>query len=237
MSPVVLPRVYPSDRLSIGQLVHNPLCPTSNPYISQAPARPSELTEVRVEVPYKSLVSVDRKGRLTPVLHSESTARNYNLISVEADEAVYRSLRNPRGAFDTLREDPSARKWIMHMARHRMPFYFVIGVQELHNAKLRSLGVKDGKHYTASANTITNGVLGIEIMKVQGRVGSSTEPHLIEDIYWSWSYHRLRPTATDDDRMLSIGLGSVLRPEEIEQFHYSDEDESEGSYASSDEED
>lgn len=54
-------------------------------------------------------------------------------------------------------------------------------------------------------------VIAVKLMEVRCRVGPSSEPHGVEDIGYEWSYHALE----DSDLQLSIGLGDVLRADEL----------------------
>lgn len=55
-------------------------------------------------------------------------------------------------------------------------------------------------------------ILAVELLKVKCRVGSSSEPHCVSDLDYSWSYHALDD---EDDIQLSIGLGKALETGEL----------------------
>lgn len=144
----------------------------------------------------------------------------------------YTSVKQPIRAFDALREDQSAQTYFRSMASRNRPLYYVTGIQKLKNPTLQRAVAKEGsltsveptaepklrlpmhmrRDSAMDINDASNeAVFGIQVRKVRCRVGSSEEPHPIDDIGYTWSYHKI----DQDGLQLAIGLGDVLKATEL----------------------
>lgn len=202
----------------------------------------------QIQPRYRDLVSLDRHGRLLASLSGKKLdpARE-DLLLVQADEMELKALQHPNKAFDAICQDPETQAWIREMAVRKQPLYFIVGVQELKNATFKRAVIKEGPLGTSVTeapvdakiripihvrrdssmditDSTTTGIYGVEVRKVQCRVGRSDEPHLLEDIEYSWNYHRIH-----EELQLSIGLGKALTIEELRLFSDTMSDEEEGS--------
>lgn len=174
---------------------------------------------------------------------------------VQAEQMSYTSLQRPSATFDELRRKTASQSFLRKAARHNQPLYFVTGIQKLKNPTFRKTVVKEGSIAEAPAapdtklrlpiharrdsaldleeQTSNDAVFGVELRKVRCRLGAPEEPHALEDIGYSWSYHKLDGR---DDLQLAIGYGDVLRAPELRALAgiVSDEDFTDDSYDSDD---
>jgi len=180
---------------------------------------------------------------------------------VQADEMEYRSLKHPNVAFDSLCQDPAAQQWMREMALRNQPLYFIVGLQELKNASFKHAAVNDGPSGLSAADapvgsqtalpiharrdssmdvtdTATSGIFGLEIRKVQCRIGRPDEPHSVEDINFTWNYLKVNAARWEEELQLSIGLGRALKPAELRRLAGVDDEDlaSDESYDYSDSE-
>src|SRR5436189_6357621 len=146
---VLLPKVFPSDLVSLGQLLRNPLAPNINSYANGcAMVTDADISKPDPEEPYSTMVSIDTRGRfdigLTKYLGVNFKARSTNLLSIEADKLVYHTLKNASDVFKRICAVEETKRWINDMVLNKAPCYFVIGIQELYNAKFKRAIIKDG---------------------------------------------------------------------------------------------
>jgi hypothetical protein len=255
---VLLPKVFPSDLVSLGQLLRNPLAPNINSYANGCSmVTDADVSMPNAEEPYSTMVSTDTRGRfdigLTKYLGVNFKARSTSLLSIEADKLVYRTLKNAPDVFKRICAVEETKRWINDMVLNKAPCYFVIGVQELHNAKFKRAILKDGgvgvyvtvpleatSHIPlhvkgelaadrfGSSVAAVNGVFGIQVQKLQCKIGPSGEPNLRSDVSWHWSYQRLKGTQQEEDKQLHIELGDVDLSELLELLKQDDEDDEDG---------
>ncbi|KAF2496824.1 hypothetical protein BU16DRAFT_560137 [Lophium mytilinum] len=251
----LLSQPLPPNTLSLGQLLPNPLSPSSGPFFSASTLGAQDLRKPHIQARYKDLVAFDDEGRLAASLSGRKVdPSRKDLVLLLADEMEYRSLQ-PNSAFDNICQDPAALSWMRSMAAQNQTLYFVVGLQELKNATFKSaviqegpLGVSVTEGPTAPKTSLplhvrrdssmditdssSTGVYGFEVRKVQCRLGRTDEPHLLEDLDLSWNYHR----TGDGDLQLSIGMSKALQAEELRLLAAAMEDASDASYNSSDSE-
>jgi hypothetical protein len=249
-----LPQPFPPNSLSLGQLLPNPLDPSSGPFFSASSLSAQDLREPHIQARYKDLVSFDEEGRLAASLSGRKVdPSRKDLLLLLADEMEYRGLRNPNSAFDAICQDPAAVNYLRDRAAHKQPLYFVVGIQQLKNATYRSAVIEQGPLGISVAeapeselslpihvrrdstmdisDSSATGVFGFEVRKVQCRLGRADEPHLLEDLDLSWNYHR----SSEDDSQLSVGMSKELQAEELRNLVAAMEDSSD-SYDASDSE-
>lgn len=228
MSPVlVLPTPLSSSSFALGQLLSDPLNTQS---ASFKPAVRLAYNKPTLQSHYKDIVSQDDKGHFISSL-GKTDSHNGNTICLNADEMSLTSLANPPAAFEALRRDSDTQSFLRKSALQHQPLYFVTGIQKLKNASYRHTSMKAGstaeaighqirlpmsvRHDSAEPESEEEDskelVFAVELMKVACRVGSKEEPHALEDVDYSWTYHAL-----DEPYMqLSIGLGKALQPKEL----------------------
>jgi len=89
-------------------------------------------------------------------------------------------------------------------------------------------------HHTGNNDAV---IIGLQLVKVKCRVGRSDEPHVLEDLDFRWTYHRL----DREGLQLAIGLGNKpLEPRELRQLAgivVCGEDSVDGSYEDEEEDD
>lgn len=247
-APVLLPAPLASDSLALGQLLVDPLNPESTSFISQT-ASPA-VSEPQLQSRYQDVIHHDDQGRFVSSLSGFSRLPTEdNLLLMQADQMSYTSLRNPDAAFDALRRDTSAQSFLRKMSAENKPLYYVVGIQKLNNPTFKRAVVKEGsvaeapsagdpKIHLPRQDSATDlkeknkdAVFGIDVRKVSCRVGSADEPHNLEDIDYSWSYHKL---GGPEELQLSIGLGKPLEANELRALAgiVSDDDFTDQSYES-----
>ncbi|ORY16412.1 hypothetical protein BCR34DRAFT_450678, partial [Clohesyomyces aquaticus] len=224
----LLPTPLASNTVTLGQLLSDPLDPSSESFISTSIRQ--VLREPSIQSRYKDLVSHDDEGRLVSSLSGRPLSPSQeNLLVIQADEMKYCSLKHPSASFDALSNDPAAQSWFRQMQNR--PLYYVVGVQQLKNPTFKRAVIREGSVAEASSDSkiripmhvrrdsamdfdapTNDGVYGLEVRKVKCRVGSRTEPHSLDDIGLSWSYHMLD---AEQDLQLSIGLGYALSAAEL----------------------
>lgn len=189
-----------------------------------------DLSEPFVQSKYRDIISLDRDSRLVTSLNGLKLGTTPgNILLVQADEMKYQSLKHPNVTFDSICQDPAAQQWIREMALRNQTFYFIVGLQELKNASFRHALANDGPSRTSTADAPTSftlpihtrcdssmevtdsarsGVFGLEVRKVQCRIGTPDEPHSVEDIDFTWNYLRANPASWEEGFQLSVGLDS-----------------------------
>ncbi|KAJ6124108.1 hypothetical protein N7471_011425 [Penicillium samsonianum] len=254
---VLLPKVFPKDLISLGQLIRNPLIPNVDTYTKCcAHVTDDDTTDPNPEEPYKTIVSTDTRGRfniaLTKYLGFKANAQSTNLLSIEAQKLEYRALKNASDVFKRICKDPDVKSWIGEMARYKAPCYFVIGIQVLHDAEFtRAIlrGGGGGGYVTVpleataqiplhiegelgadsfgSGSGKVNGVFGIEVQRLDFHTSSPQEPALKSDVSWHWSYQRVKGTQQEEDKILTIKLKDVEENELSQLIKQYDKDDDE----------
>src|ERR1700761_8659478 len=95
---VLLPKLFPTELVLLGQFLRNPLVPNANSYTKGcAKVADSDIVKGDPEEPYSTVVSTDIRGRfeiaLTKYLGQKLSSRSTNLISIQAEKLEYHSLR------------------------------------------------------------------------------------------------------------------------------------------------
>ncbi|KAF2011103.1 hypothetical protein BU24DRAFT_496225 [Aaosphaeria arxii CBS 175.79] len=225
---VLLPTPLAPNTLALGQLLVDPLDPSSTSFTSTStPA----LRKPEIQAQYRDVVTHDHEGHFISSISGDLSTLDSHLLMVQADEAEYSSVTSPSASFDALRQDPSARRFLRKMGQQNQPLYYVVGIQKLRNPTFKRAVLQDGtvaEAKNASDPKIrlpshmrrdsgmdveqSEAVVGVELMKVMCHVGSPNEPHALSDIGYSWSYHSAK---ADHDDQLSIGFGSPLSGAEL----------------------
>ena len=253
---ILLPKLFPTNLLTLGQFLPNPLCPTVNPFVTRsALLRPDDYTETQ-PTPYQALVPLDRKGRfsigLIRSLSLELSSRTAEFIHIKSGEHTYRTLRNSDAMFIRVCESSEARKWMEQMAVYKKPFYFVVGLQELKKATIQRAVLKRGdggeyftvpldanitvpthafgnlstKGFAMSESQKIEGIFGIEVRRVRCRVKNPGEPLLDEKISWKYTYQMVKGTQQGKEVEMCFGLDTLVGPEELVELRDKEEDDS-----------
>jgi hypothetical protein len=233
MAPVLLPTPLAVNSLNLGQLVADPLNPTSSSFLS--PTKPTS-TAPQIQRNYKDVISHDSSGHFISSLAGRSLSSHASLLLVQAEQMEYQSLQQPTAAFNSLQQDADAQNYLVQMAKRDRPLYYVTGLQKLKNPTFKRGVLKEGSFAEAKdddpklrmqmrlplhtrrdsamdvKDNSTDTVSGVEIRKVKCHVGSPAEPHLVDDIDYVWTYHKLD---TEGVEQLSIGLGKTLSAAEL----------------------
>ncbi len=251
MSPLlVLPIPLPSSSIALGQLVTDPLYGESP---SLKPTSVPAHKEAHVQSKYEDTVAHDDFGRFTSTrfisrLSGQPHYSHENLLLLNAEQMSHITIDRPAAVFDRLHQDPATRSFLRRMAFQNKPVYFVTGLQTLKKPTFKRAVVEHGLVAEAkkphnplprrvdSAQSLDgaaqseDSVLAVELMKVKCRIGSSSEPHSVEDLEYHWSYTRCDQ---NPDMQLSIGLGKALQATELRGLAgIHGDDDSDGAYSS-----
>lgn len=254
-SAVLLPKVFPPDIVSIGQLLRNPLIPNIDSCCTSIVSE-GDLSKAEPEKPYKTIVSVNKKGNfdvgLTRFLGINLSGKSANLLSIDAESMQYTALKNASEAFAKICHETGPKKWIEDMALNKTPFYLVTGLQHLEKAKFKRAILKSsgGGGYVelplevttqipvhikgnvsadslGSSEGTTSGIFGIEVCKVKVRVASPGEPVLGNEVSWAWSYQRVKGTQKEENKELRLELVSEVDVDGLKQLLEQDEADAE----------
>ena len=221
---LLLPTPLATNNLALGQLLSNPLDPTSPSFSSSSPLA----RHLDAQSGYQDVFSHDDEGHFVSSRSGHSLSSYDSLLSVQADRAETIRLQHPTQAFDNLRRDTAAQAFLRRAAIRHQPLYYVVGLRKLQNPIIKRANVENGSLAESNAKTpmpihtrhdsatdvtaSTDAVFGLEVQKVCCHVGSPSEPHSLSDIGYYWSYHTLD---ADHEQQLSIGLGKPLQAAEL----------------------
>src|ERR1051326_469207 len=138
----LLPKPLASDQLALGQFLTKPLHPEIDSFVSAVSSEVEELSDCFIYARYKDLFSLDRDGRFAQSYGAKFDLgkiwRQRNLLAVQAEQMISRTLENPIEAFEMICGDPETRNWILNMTKagHEQ-FFFVCGIKELKNARFK----------------------------------------------------------------------------------------------------
>jgi hypothetical protein len=247
-----LPKVFPSSLFSLGEFVSNPMEPTVYPFIPSTPT--GQVVEADPEKPYKTIVSLDKTGsislKLTRLIDFGLGGQSANLLSIEAEEMNYRTLKFPDQDFrNIVAASEEARKWMSEVALNAKTCYMVVGLQELKNARFKraKLAKAEGRAWVsvpleataqlpieagfkasatgmAIAEVVVNGVFGIEVRAIDLKTGKGGDPKLSDKISWKFSYERTKGPGHEEDSFLYAGLGPEPEVEAMEALQERDDD-------------
>ncbi|EPE37122.1 hypothetical protein GLAREA_09285 [Glarea lozoyensis ATCC 20868] len=255
LDTVLLPKVFPSELLSLGQLLRNPLSPNADTYTKGCTlVTDDDKAHVAAEAPYSTIVSLDTRGRfdvgLTKYLGSRFHGRTTTLLSIEAAKLEYHALKNATDVFKRVTADEDARAWIKNMVVHKTPCYFVIGLQVLCAADFKRAVLKEGgagAYLTlplettaqiplhlkgevsvdrfAKSTGMVSGVFGVQVQRLRGKIDLAGNPTLEGDASWRWSHQRVKGSQLEEDKVLNIKLEDVGLDELVELLRRDDEDD------------
>jgi hypothetical protein len=257
-SAVLLPKLFPAELLKLGQLLPNPLKPSVFNFSgSLLPVSADLVVAAEPESPYSTFVSLEREGRLktslTKFIGLDLGAKQGNFLKIDADAMQYNSLKKPEDLFKSICDDDAAKAWINSMALNKKAFYFVVGLQELKEAKFQRVILKEGSagahiivplEHTGQlpieanvkvsgkgfgkAESTVSGIFGIEVRRVKSKVKKAVEPNLTDEISWVFSHEKTKGAKAEDATQVSVQLGEPASFEELEQLlKVSEDDEDE----------
>ncbi|KAG0338427.1 hypothetical protein BG005_003768, partial [Podila minutissima] len=213
---VLLPKLFPNDLISIGQLLCNPLAPNTDTFRGGCIfVGENDISTADPVMNYEAFVSLDKRGRfdigLTKFLRAKLGGRKTNMLSVKAKSLKYSTLKDSMDVFRRIYCLSDARDWILGMILCKKPCYLVIGIQTLCEAELRRVVLKEGVvgggatvpldaswqihvHVQGDVSTegfgssvsVESGVFGIQVQRLHSRMEG--EIRLNSDISWRWSY-------------------------------------------------
>lgn len=244
-SPIILPVPLSWTGLSPGQLLVDPLNPSST---FSSPTSSAPLNDPLVQFNYTDDLIQDADGRLISSRANRTPSPHHgdpeSVVHLQADRSQYNSLQSPAAAFNALCRDSSSQDYFRKAAKEGQQLYYVTAVQTLTNpcfkkttshspipnpphdsTKLSSHERRDSALDVEEPSS--SAILGVELRKVRCIVGSPLDPHSLEDIDYNWTYQRL-----GEDMQLSIGLGKALQAAEFRRLAsiVAEEDFSDGGY-------
>jgi hypothetical protein len=247
MSPapkaILLPKLFPPDLIGIGYLLPKPLYPSirSKP----VPVPDEDCTKPHVEKKFQTIIATRDDGgfkaSLTQLFGLEIGKKQSNIIRIEAEEMIYRTLKNADATFSTICEDNATREWINKMHLYRTKIYFVVGMQTLHNAHFRrevlsdasgsielllpleaaSLPVDVQLKASLSAGKMgkgesrLSGVFGIEVRRIKSTVRNEGEATLEDECSWSFTTERVKGAGQPTPQKICVSLDSFADEEEL----------------------
>lgn len=180
---VLLPKIFPSNLVSLGQIVRNALAPNVDTYTKGCGQVKEEdiAKHEDPEHPYKAIVSVGTRGRfdigLTRLLGGTFHTRSANLLSIEAEKLEHFALKDTTAILKRIAGDEDARNWINDMVLHKTPCYIVVGLQVLRDAEFKRVVLTEaggGAHVTVPLEHTGQIPLHIKGQLSADRFGEST---------------------------------------------------------------
>ncbi|KAI7828944.1 hypothetical protein BC939DRAFT_442345 [Gamsiella multidivaricata] len=146
---VLLPKLFPKNLVSIGQLLRNPLVPNTDTFRGGcARVGENDISTADPEENYEAIVSVDMSGwfdiGLTRLLGAKLRGRRANMLSIRAKSLEYNTLKDSVDVFRRVFSSDEAKRWINDMVLHKAPCYLVIGIQTLCMAEFKRVVLKEG---------------------------------------------------------------------------------------------
>lgn len=246
---ILLPKVLSPDVVQIGQFLCNPLDPEHDNYVPSATSLAEiPLAEPLVEQPYHGSVGQAKGGWVQLVLSKMigaqlSDGATYK-VEITAQSKVYQSVRNANAALRTVCKESGARRWIEDLARNEKPFYFVVGMETLKEARIEtSVSSQIEAHATAAAPISVNyvlparagtelhlgksgftqgcvsGVFSMKLMKAKWCWWKKKDmPTWDDKVYWKYSYEKIKgPAGEEQEFVLEVeDIGDV---DELLQLH------------------
>ncbi|KAH7080907.1 hypothetical protein FB567DRAFT_115611 [Paraphoma chrysanthemicola] len=133
-------------------------------------------------------------------------------------------LPSPKSAFNALRRSTSTQTLLRNSAHQNTQLYYVTAIQtsalntpakdsaRTHVRRVDSASSLPVDDKSTMITSDESSVCAVQLRKVRARVGSPSAPHSVDDTEYEWSYHVLDG---DADVQLAIGLGGVVREEDV----------------------
>ncbi|KAK6530478.1 hypothetical protein TWF694_003830 [Orbilia ellipsospora] len=225
---ILLPDIFTSDLIKIGQLVVNPLVPNFNNYTPPADlVKDLEIMRPEPVTAYRRLIGVDANGKFIVSLAKShtigfGTRKPSNTLEVNAEQLLYQTFQNATEALRKICESEEAKKWIADLALGGKPFYFVFGLLWLQHAEFKRAIASESNRYTTapldensqlphhlrmqisrfkteSLECRINGVFGIELMKAKwGWFRRTGNPTWDDKVHWKWPHRAYKGGALED---------------------------------------
>jgi hypothetical protein len=199
-----LPVPVPSESVTLGQLITNPLQPSSNSLKPSSSSKPAQSANQK-DADATSYITINEPSLAFETLCHESTTQEFLRKMVQQNKPVFfitglqtsRAGSHKRAAVE---HDPITEAATTPQPQLHLPFRRV-----------------DSASNMASPSSPTKSepgvsVVAVQLLKVKCRVGAVNEPHCISDVDYTWSYHSL--DEEEEDLQLSIGLGKPVEERE-----------------------
>ncbi|KAH9869878.1 hypothetical protein J1614_006799 [Plenodomus biglobosus] len=221
-----LPIPLPPGTLTPGQLISDPLSPT--PSLHPRPPIPiptTHSTPSAAPSTPKSQLHIPNPLATFTTLQQDSTTRSQLCNIAHQNKPVYLIT-----GIQTVRRQLGKEHRDAETLPYRVPVRRVDSAANLKTTPSTSPSTTTATATTtnnananANANTNTNSVndpnrhpeeeliTAIELREVKCRIGAPSEPHCISDVDYEWIYHWL----DGEDMQLAVGLGKVVRAEDL----------------------
>jgi hypothetical protein len=139
---ILLPKLFPTGQVELGQFNPKPLDPSVKPYVSSklAGLKDTAIDSADPEEPYKAYVVLHNNGHigfsLTHLLGATFGAKSAHFLIIEARSLTYKFLNNADELFTQICDDPMTKAWVKEVLEVQNYFYFVVGIQVLEDAEL-----------------------------------------------------------------------------------------------------
>jgi hypothetical protein len=120
-------------------------------------------------------------------------------------------------SFDTLRTDSAAHNFLISSTLQHRKVYFATTIQSSpskFSTCTPSATTSASEPFTRPDSAVDldadikadQSISALQLLPVRCRIGFSSEPHTVDDVEYSWTYHKLN----DKGLQLSIGLGKAV---------------------------
>ncbi|KAF9948595.1 hypothetical protein BGZ72_009511 [Mortierella alpina] len=219
---VLLPKLFPKDLVSLGQLLRNPLVPNIDTFRGGcALVSESDISAAEPEENYEAIVSVGKKGwfdfGLIGFLSTQLGGRKTNMLSIKAKSLEYSALKDSGDVLRRISSSDEAKKWIDDMVRYKTSCYLVIGIQTLCVAEFTRVVLKEGvaggyitvplepnaqvlAHVKGNASASqfgssvgnASGVFGIQVLRLDPRIVQLGAIGPKSEVSWKWTYQNMK---------------------------------------------
>ncbi|KAL1800969.1 hypothetical protein ACET3X_001311 [Alternaria dauci] len=209
MSPLLsLPAPLPSESVTLGQLLTNPLTPSSNSLKpSKSPASRKSSNQSKDKDQHAiSHVTIDEPSQVFENLRHEPTAQAFLRKMTQQNKPVYfvTGLQTSKASCHkhaAVSDEPVTEAASTPQPQLPLPFRRVDSASNMNSPS------------SPTESEPAETVLAIQLQKVRCRVGAINEPHCVSDVDYIWSYHLIDDDEVDD-LQLSIGLGKAIEERE-----------------------
>ena len=203
-----LPAPLPSESVTLGQLLTNPLNPSSSSLkLHKSPDSRQLSTQSKDEDAHATThVTIDEPSQVFDNLRHEPTTQAFLRKTSQQQKPIYfvtglQTSKSPCHKRAAMPHGPITEAASTPQPQLHLPFR---RVDSASNMASTSSPTKSEPSET---------ILAVQLLKVRCRVGAVNEPHCISDVDYIWSYHLIDDDEADD-LQLSIGLGKVVEEQE-----------------------
>lgn len=113
--------------------------------------------------------------------------------------------------FNTIRKTQTAQNFLLNSTLQHRKVYFVAGISHQKFTNITTTSASASEPFTRPDSAVDldvdstsdTSISALILLPIRCRIGYATEPHAVDDVGYSWSYHKLN----DEGMQLSIGLG------------------------------